>query len=51
MKQATIRSKKRSLKEDKMDQSQKRVRTTVFRTRNADNSRDSNIRPYTGIVQ
>jgi hypothetical protein len=46
-----IRSKKRSFKEDKINQPQKRVRTTVSRTRNADNSRDSSIRPHTGIVQ
>jgi hypothetical protein len=51
MKQAIIRSKKRSLKEDKIDQLRKRVRITASYTRNADNSCDSSIRPYTRIVQ
>jgi hypothetical protein len=51
MKQATVRSKKRSLEEDEVDQPRKRVRTTASRTRNADNSRDSSIRPHTRIVQ
>jgi hypothetical protein len=51
MKQAIIRLKKQSLKEDKIDQPRKRVRTTASYRRNADNSRDSSMRPHTRIVQ
>ena len=50
-KKATVRSKKRSLEEDRVDQPQKRVRTNTSPIRNAGNSRASSTNVNTGMAQ
>jgi hypothetical protein len=51
LKAATVRIKKRSLKEDGVDRPQKRVRVNASRTQNAGESSASSIRPATRIAQ
>lgn len=50
-KKAALKSKKRSLTEDKVDQPRKRIRTTASRTRNVGDSRASSMGSNTKIVQ
>jgi hypothetical protein len=50
-KQALVRSKKRSIEEDEVDQPRKRVRTTAPRTRDAGDSHTTSMGLNTGVVQ
>lgn len=50
-KETVVRSKKRPLEEDEIEQPQKRPRTNTSRVRNAGNSRASSIKPDTRIAK